>query len=106
MIINSKKRLTEIDALLQRAEDLAVAEVQDLAVAAILSKRTTANGFIMAMGTYFWLDKDNEIIEDKAWMRKMETIFDRYDDTMKLSGMGIRWDLDKESGEVIRRNDW
>ena len=106
MTIKSKKRLTEIDALLQRAEDLAVAEIQDLAVAAILSKRTTANTFIMAMGTYFWLDRNMDQIEGKAWMKRIETIFDRYDDTMKLSGMGIRWDLDKESGEVIRRNDW
>lgn len=96
-----------IDSHLQQAEKLIWDEIDRKIRAILVRKDNPAGCFICAMGVYFFLDKKGDQIDDgRKWMDSVFTIFEEYNEIFKLSGAGVRWDLDSHTGVVTKRNDW
>lgn len=95
-----------IDFMIERAFNAAFEEVEKQVIKLLKSKKNAGVGFIMGMGTYFFIDKNDDIIDDnRAWMKPVQDIFQEYDDTLKISGVATRWDLDQTTGKVIRTDE-
>lgn len=99
------KKYKAIDKLLEEAERLVWIEIEKEVHKILLSKRNRAVTFITAMGGYFFVDDENESMDEKRWMSPIDNIYDQYNQQFKMYGAGIRWDLNAD-GEVIKSTDW
>lgn len=100
------KAKKQADQLLKQAETLIWLEIQKRVIKILTNPKKSGVTFIAAMGTYFFIDKERNVIDPRAWMEPVNVLFEEYDETFKLSGIGWRWDLDQESGKVIKSTDW
>lgn len=96
--------MKNVNKMLAEAEKIVWAEIEKRVTKILLSDRNRAASFVCCMGGYFWVDRDGEPMDDRAWQNPVFNIFDKYDDVFKLSGAGVRWDL--VNGEVVKCNDW
>jgi type II secretory pathway pseudopilin PulG len=105
----NKKARAQIDAALESARTVALAEVERLARAVLRNRSSGAKIFVMCMGsaTFYHadgrvLDIENEHGRVRRWARPIYTFLDDYGDTFGLWGEPLR--LDSADAEV--RTDW
>lgn len=92
-----------VDALLNEAESLVLAEIEKRVTKILLSPKNRAVSFVMAMGGYSFYDIYGSL-DDCKYMEPVFTLFEEYDHVFKLSGIGWRWDL--LNGRVVKTTDW
>ena len=90
--------MKQIDALLNKADSLAIKEVERRA-RAVLSRNNKAQKFMMAMGTYFFIDKDGEILSDHEINCKALDNFIMKYDSLKLTGEAMTFTA---NGKIIK----
>lgn len=95
--------MKNVDALLDQAEKLVLAEIEKRVTKILLNPKNRAVSFVMAMGGYCFYS-ENDSLDDCAYMGPVVKLFDQYDEVFKLSGIGWRWDL--VNGEVVKITDW
>ncbi len=94
-----------IDILFEKAEKHALKEVEKMA-RNILKKHKHLNMFVMAMGTYFFVDNDGENVDTKRevyvnykysyqdsflYFQPLNDFMDKYDTTFKLTGNPMKF---------------
>lgn len=107
-----KTFVNEFDALRNEAIHEVIVEARK-----IMTKHSHLVEFLMAMGTYYFIDKNNEIVstleekynpnwtycqvDSKSYFKTLNNFMLVWDDTFKLTGEGIRFKL---TGKII--TDW
>jgi len=105
-----------IDNHLETARDIAINEVIRMA-RQLMRNHKNLHEFIIAMGSYFFIDDNNDTIETTdqlmnksyeyytvdsfKYFKPLNDFISKWDDTLKLTGEGIRFTAD---GEII--TDW
>jgi hypothetical protein len=116
-ILISEKGLTEpnqtadmIQLHYDRAVELAIAEMERLAIA--IMKNKSLDSFVNAMGQYgFWADGEQVRLAELAEQLmeipeaiELQTLYQEWDRCLFLSGEPLR--LDVVEGEIIKSTDW
>lgn len=100
-----------IDQHLEQAEKLIWFAIEQGVKAVLQDPNNPATGFISAMGGWGWLSgygepKDRDYLDDNKyhWQAPIDAIYDKYNETFKMYGAGVRWDL--VDGKVIKSTNW
>lgn len=102
----------EYERVYKHAEKVVIAEARR-----IMKKHPHLVEFIMAMGTFYFVDKNNEIVDTTvsemnasynyvtkdsfAYFKKLNDFIGEWNEYLKLTGAGIRF---KVSGKIV--TDW
>lgn len=76
--------MKNIDLLIRKADSIAIKEVERLA-RNVLKANNKTHKFTMAMGTYFFQDKDGEILYNFE-SKRLNNFIMEYDSMLKLTG--------------------
>lgn len=79
-------------SLLEKAEKIALAEIVLLARKE-LNSSNEVHEFVMAMGSYFFVDKNNDIVEDYQ-SEELDTFIEDYKDIFCLTAESMRFTAD------------
>lgn len=83
--------MSKIQKLFDKAVEQALFELLTEVEAVFKEKKYSR--FVMAMGTWFFVDKNGDIIDDlKPAMKKVDKIIDEWDRYLKLTGNAIMID--------------
>lgn len=88
----------QIDSLYRQARETALKELKRL-VEIKFRQNKNLDYFLIAMGSYFFVDKNNETVYDG--FKNIDNLIGEWDRYLKLTGEGVKWYAD---GSVI--TDW
>lgn len=89
----------QIDSLFNQADKLVIVEVERLARNVLLSNNK-AHSFMMAMGTYFFMDKDRNNLNNFD-SKRLDNFIMKYDRKFKVTGYAMTFTA---KGKIIY--DW
>ncbi len=81
-----KKINFQIETLLNSATDIALDEIERLARKHLSKYPHKLKDFTMAMGTYFFTDKNNNILYDKYRCIELDNFISKWDEHLSLTG--------------------
>jgi len=76
--------MTEIDNLIEQADTIALNEIERISRTDLSSKSKT-HSFMMAMGTYFFIDKRGDIMHNYK-NKELDNFIVKYDSILRLTG--------------------
>lgn len=88
------KASKNVEKLLDEAFDIAIAEVERLARKVL--ERPTYVEFVMAMGTWVFVDKNGNHVDDASCMKELTDFIDEWNDSLKLTGWPMRFKKDEQ----------
>lgn len=92
----------EIDRLIKDADRLALGEVERI-VRKELDSNDDLFSFQMCMGSYFFNDKNDEILHNYE-CEELDNFIAEWDDILKITGEPML--LEKSGGYILKRTEW
>lgn len=91
--------MKEIDLKIKKVHNLLELETIRICRNFIKDQNNNAHSFTIAMGTYFFCDEDNNILNDLE-CKNFESFLDKYNAEFKITGNPMNF---KATGKIIRQ---
>ena len=105
--MNKKETLKLIDDYFDSASDLAIKLIKSEAEI-LLRKHSNLKEFVMSMGSSFFIDKNDKIIDnwEFKYIESFNDMINELDEKFHCTGYPMRLKICLDDGSLMEQNDW